>query len=208
MNRDHCRALLRLEPRLAAWTDRLGPVELSFDQSRDPYQALVRSVVYQQLSGAAARTIFGRFKALFPKERFPRPESVLARDPEELRGAGLSRAKALAIRDLAERKKLGELPTARQAERMSDEDLIEILTQARGVGPWTVQMYLIFRLGRPDVWPSADLGVQKGFQILCRQRTRPDARKLEIAGEKFRPYRSTAALYCWRIADFAKGDRP
>src|SRR5262249_3550342 len=144
-----------------------------FERTRDPYQALVRAVTFQQLSGKAAATIHGRLIALFPDKDHPDPEDILSAPETALRGAGLSRQKIAAIRDIAQKRLDGVIPEARALHKLGDAEIIERLTAARGVGRWTVEMYLIFSLGRPDVLPVDDLGVRKGAEKLYRRKFTP-----------------------------------
>ena len=178
----------------------VGPLELPVRRSRSVFEYLVRSIVYQQLSGKAAATIHERLLALFTNRRID-PERLLKISDKKLRSAGLSRSKCLALRDLAAKAHLREVPTTRQLQRLSDQEIIDRLTQIRGVGPWTVQMLLIFYLGRPDVLPVGDLGVRKGYQQLRGFKILPDPDKLERAGRRWRPYRSVATWYLWRGLD-------
>ena len=180
----------------------VGPLELPVRRSRSVFEYLVRSIVYQQLSGKAAATIHARLLALFANRRID-PERLLRMPDKRLRSAGLSRSKCLALRDLATRAHLREIPTARQLKRLADQEIIDRLTQIRGIGPWTVQMLLIFYLGRPDVLPIGDLGVRKGYQQLRGFKILPDPDKLERAGRRWRPYRSVATWYLWRALDIA-----
>jgi DNA-3-methyladenine glycosylase II len=166
---------------------------------RTHFAELARAVCYQQLAGAAARTIHGRFEALF-KNNQPTPEATLKLPVTKLRGAGLSGAKAASIRDLAEKIIAGDVELDRVG-RLSNDDLLAELTRVRGIGRWTAEMFLIFQLGRLDVWPVDDLGVRKGYAQLYRLRKLPLPKQLEPLGDKFRPYRSVAAWYCWRAAD-------
>jgi DNA-3-methyladenine glycosylase II len=167
-----------------------------------PFQALARSIVYQQLSGKAAATIHGRFAALMPQGSVT-AEAVLALEDDVLRGAGLSRNKAAAIRDLAHKTLDGTVPGTRRLRTMDDAEIIERLTCVRGVGRWTVEMLLIFTLGRPDVLPVTDLGVRKGFMQTYRKRKLPTSEQLARAGRRWAPYRSVAAWYFWRSLDIA-----
>ncbi len=175
------------------------PYPTSFEKKRDPYRALVRAVVFQQLSGKAAETIHGRFIALYPGKDHPEPEDVLATAPEALRGVGLSRQKMAAIQDISQKRIEGIIPPAKALTRLSDDEIIERLTAARGVGRWTVEMYLMFTLGRPDVLPIDDLGVRKGAEKLYRRSFTP--KELGAYGERWAPFRSAAAWHLWRIAD-------
>ncbi|MEZ6024397.1 MAG: DNA-3-methyladenine glycosylase [Hyphomonadaceae bacterium] len=175
------------------------PYPTKFPKSRDPYRALVRAVVFQQLSGKAAGTIHGRMLALFPDKEHPDPEDLIEADPTLLRSAGLSRQKIAAIKDVALKRVEGVIPEARKLSRMSDEEIIERLTAARGVGRWTVEMYLMFTLGRPDILPIDDLGVRKGAEKLYRRSFTP--KELGAYGERWGPWRSAAAWHLWRLMD-------
>ncbi len=175
------------------------PFPTKFEKSKDPYRALVRSVVYQQLSGKAAATIHGRVLALFPDKDHPEPEDLLKAKDEALRGAGLSRQKTAALKDVAQKRIDGIIPPARALSKLPNEEIIERLTAARGVGRWTVEMYLIFTLGRPDVLPIDDLGVRKGAEKLYRREFTP--KTLGAYGERWAPWRSAAAWHLWRVAD-------
>jgi DNA-3-methyladenine glycosylase II len=175
------------------------PFPTKFEKTKDPYRALVRSVVFQQLSGKAAATIHGRMLALFPDMDHPEPEDLVKAKPELLRSAGLSRQKIAAIQDVAAKRLDGTIPPARALVRLPDAEIIERLTAARGVGRWTVEMYLIFTLGRPDVLPIDDLGVRKGAEKLYRREFTP--KTLGAYGERWGPWRSAAAWHLWRVAD-------
>lgn len=175
------------------------PYPISFEKKKDPYRALVRSVVYQQLSGKAAGTIHGRLIALWPDKDHPNPEDLLEAPPELLRSAGLSRQKIAALKDVSQKRLDGVIPEARKLSRMSDDEIIERLTAARGVGRWTVEMYLMFTLGRPDVLPIDDLGVRKGAEKLYRRKFTP--KELGKYGERWAPWRSAAAWHLWRFID-------
>ena len=166
-----------------------------------PFDALAESIAYQQLSGKAAATIFGRVRALYPKRKWLDPEQLLATPDETLRAAGLSRAKTAALKDLAAKTIDGTVPTGRALIRMNDDEIITRLTAVRGIGRWTVEMLLLFDLGRPDVWPVDDYGVRKGFAKTFGRRKLPTSKQLMKFGEKWRPYRSAAAWYFWRALD-------
>jgi len=192
--------LVERDPRLGRAILRLGPLRYRRKAHRAPFRGLLESIVYQQLSGRAAATILGRVVALFPPGRFPTPEAVLAVPEERLRGAGLSRAKVAAIRDLALRCLDGTVPRPATLRRLEDEAVIDRLTAVRGVGRWTAEMYLIFRLGRPDVFPVDDLGVRKGFRrVFGGAIDRPE--RLVRRAERWRPFRSVATCYLWQAAD-------
>jgi len=166
-----------------------------------PFDALAESIAYQQLSGKAAATIFGRVRALYPKRKWLDPEQLLATPDETLRAAGLSRAKTAALKDLAAKTIDGTVPSGRALLRMTDDEIITRLTTVRGIGRWTVEMLLLFDLGRLDVWPVDDYGVRKGFAKTFGRRKLPTPKQLMKFGEKWRPYRSMAAWYFWRALD-------
>ena len=166
-----------------------------------PFDALAESIAYQQLSGRAAATIFGRVRALYPKRKWLDPEQLLATPDETLRAAGLSRAKTAALKDLAAKTIDGTVPSGRTLLRMTDDEIIARLTTVRGIGRWTVEMLLLFDLGRLDVWPVDDYGVRKGFAKTFGRRKLPTPKQLMKFGEKWRPYRSVAAWYFWRALD-------
>jgi 3-methyladenine DNA glycosylase/8-oxoguanine DNA glycosylase len=206
----HLRAINHLrnrDPRLAECIDRVGLIKLPARRSRDPYLALLETIAYQQLAGAAAKKIWDRVVGLFD-EQGPRPEKLIALSEEQLRAAGLSRSKAVSMRDIATRTLSGQIPDAQAMKKMSNEELFAALTQIRGVGPWTVEMLLMFTLRRPDVMPATDYGVRKGFQVLYRKREMPTPKQLLKKAEMWRPYRTAAALYLWRIADTAREKKP
>jgi DNA-3-methyladenine glycosylase II len=191
----------KFDPRLAALIGRAGPFTVGPGKLVRPFDALAESIAYQQLSGKAAATIWGRVRALYPRRKWLDPRLVLATPDEKLRAAGLSRAKTAAIKDLAAKTVDGTIPSARTLAGMSDEEIIVRLTTVRGIGRWTVEMLLIFELGRPDVWPATDYGVQKGFAKTFGRRKLPTPKQLHRLGEKWRPYRSAAAWYFWRALD-------
>ena len=166
-----------------------------------PFDALAESIAYQQLSGKAAATIWGRVRALYPRKKYLDPKLVLATPDEKFRAAGLSRSKVAALKDLAAKTIDGTVPSARALAKMTDEEIIERLTAVRGIGRWTVEMLLLFDLGRPDVWPVADYGVQKGFAKTFGKRKLPTPKQMLKHGKKFQPYRSVAAWYFWRALD-------
>jgi DNA-3-methyladenine glycosylase II len=178
-----------------------GVLERRGRRPGDAYGALLRSIVGQQLSTKAARTIYERLTGLFD-DRAPTPRELLAVDPEELRAAGLSRAKVAYLRDLAERVEDGDLELERLAE-LPDDEVVEQLTAVKGLGPWTVDMFLIFHLGRPDILPVGDLGIRRAAQIAYGLDELPDAAELERIAEPWRPWRSLACLYLWRSLDNA-----
>lgn len=190
---------------LARLIDKAGPFRLELDKTPSIFFALAEAIVYQQLNGRAAAAIFARVRALFPKaHQGMRPEQILRASDEKLRGAGLSRSKMLSLRDLARKSVDGTLPTLADVQRMEDEAIIERLTEVRGIGRWTAEMLLIFRLGRPDVLPVDDYGIRKGFAIAFRKRTPPTRQDVEKRGERWKPYRTVASWYLWRAVDLAR----
>src|SRR5262249_12451841 len=202
MDHNHAHQLLSAsDVRMAALITRSRRYEIQPAVSIRPFDALAESIAYQQLNGKAAATIWGRVRALYPKTKWLDPGKVLATSDETLRAAGLSRSKTAAIKDLAAKTIDGTVPSGRALLRMSDDEIIARLTQVRGIGRWTVEMLLLFDLGRPDVWPVADYGVQKGFAKTFRKRKLPRPKELMKHGEKWRPYRSIAAWYFWRALD-------
>ena len=198
--------------RMAKLVAEVGECGLKPARALSPYESLVQSVVYQQLHGNAARTIFNRLLALYPRAPFPTPKMILDTRPAKLRSVGLSQNKMLAIRDIARFAHEGALPDRRAAQRLSDEELVEILIQIRGVGLWTVQMMLIFTLGRADVWPVNDYGIQQGYALLHKKKELPSPKELLALGDRWKPYRSIASWYLWRIVDLhrerTKGSSP
>jgi len=205
----HARAVHHLrtqDPRLAEWIDRIGMVQLPRRGTPEPFHALLEAIAHQQLAGAAAKAIWTRVLALFP-EGHPDPHHLLALSDEHLRGAGLSRSKALSMKAIAAQALAGEVPDAKRIACMSEGQIVDQLTKIRGVGPWTVDMLLIFTLRRPDVMPLNDYGVRKGYQVLYRKRKLPTPKQLLMSAECWRPYRTTAALYLWRIADAPKASK-
>lgn len=193
-----------VDPVMARVIDAVGDDARLRVRDEEPFQSLVRAVINQQLSGKAAATILGRFKALYPQAAFPSPEAVLRTHTNRLRSAGLSRPKTSYIKDIARQVTLGVVPTLTECAGLEDAAIIHRLTQIKGIGRWTAEMFLMFNLGRPDVLPVHDLGVRKGFQIAFRKRKLPEPESLDRHGQLWKPYRSTAALYLWRIVDFVE----
>lgn len=196
-----CRHLAEADPKLGELILRAGPFSMRPEPAQSLFAALFRSIVYQQLSGKAAATILGRVTVLYRPRRFPRPRDILDTPPERLRAAGLSAAKTAAVRDLAARTLDGTVPPMARVRRMSDEEIVERLTTVRGIGRWTVEMLLLFRLGRPDVLPLGDLGVRNGFARTFGRRVLSDPGILSRRAERWRPYRSVASWYLWRALD-------
>jgi DNA-3-methyladenine glycosylase II len=186
---------------LARHIKRVGPFELKVEAKINPFEALMSSIVYQQLNGKAASTILGRVVALCPGKRFPRPEDILSLPDEKLRAAGLSRNKTLAVKDLAQKTLDGVVPTSRAIQKMSDDEIIERLVEVRGIGRWTVEMFLI-KMGREDILPTTDYGIQQGFKLVYKKRKLPTPKALALYGERWRPYRTVASWYLWRALDF------
>jgi 3-methyladenine DNA glycosylase/8-oxoguanine DNA glycosylase len=196
---DHLRAS---DETLARVIDGVGPFHLQPMAASSIFAALARAIVYQQLTGKAAATIFARFCALFPGTD-PTAEQVLAASEEELRGAGLSRSKLLSLRDLAAKTVSADIPTLAEIRQMEDDAIIERLTSVRGIGRWTVEMLLIFGLGRPDVLPADDYGIRKGFARAYTQGELPARKDVETYGVRWKPYRTVASWYLWRLAEQA-----
>ena len=196
--------LSAVDPVMRKLIREVGPCRLEHEPWRSPFQSLVLAVAHQQLHATAAGNILGRFKKLFPKRRFPKPEDLANVTDAQLRASGFSFAKIRAIRDIAAKTLDGTVPTSRQIEKLDDEAIIERLTAARGVGRWTVEMLLIFQLGRKDVLPADDFGVRNGFRVAYNKREMPKPKELLAFGKKWRPHRTTAAWYLWRAADAAK----
>lgn len=191
------KAIARSDRSMAKLIKNVGPCKLKVQTMQSCFETLMESIVYQQLTGKAAATILGRVKALYG-DNFPSPEQVIASEDQTLCAAGLSGAKTAAIKDLAEKASIGFLPDIEQLHNLSDEQIVEILSSVRGIGEWTVQMLLIFRLGRPDVMPSNDYGVRKGFARTYEFEELPSPKQLLLHAEKWRPYRTIASWYLWR----------
>jgi 3-methyladenine DNA glycosylase/8-oxoguanine DNA glycosylase len=192
--------LSAIDPKLAALIGRVGPCTLEIPHHFSIFYSLARSIVYQQLAGAAAQAIFGRVEALFPKGCMT-PETLLALDDAALRAAGLSQNKLAALRDLAAKCLDGTVPNKRRLSAMDDEEIIERISQVRGIGRWTVEMLLIFRLGRPNVLPVDDYGVRKGMQRLYKLRELPNKAAMRRRARKWEPWCSVASWYLWRCAE-------
>ena len=186
---------------MAALIERSTRYKIESTLSIRPFDALAESIAYQQLSGKAAATIFGRVRALYPRRKYLDPKKILVTPDETFRAAGLSRNKIAALKDLAAKTIDGTVPAGRALIRMSDDEIIARLITVRGIGRWTVEMLLLFDLGRPDVWPVDDYGVRKGFAKTFGKRKLPTPKQLMKLGEQWRPYRSVAAWYFWRALD-------
>jgi 3-methyladenine DNA glycosylase/8-oxoguanine DNA glycosylase len=203
---DHLEAhahLSRADKRLAALIERVGEFAFKLDECDSVYESLLEAIMHQSIAGKAAQAIFARIKALGSGGNCPTPAELLRVSKQKLRKCGLSNAKVAAVRDLAQKTIDGVVPTLAAAEKMSDQELIDRLVSVRGIGAWTVEMFLIFRLGRPDVLPIHDYGVQKGWAITYRKKQIPKPKELLKFGERWRPYRTVASWYMWRAVHLA-----
>ena len=196
--------LAKVDPVIGRLIQAVGPCPLTPLPDRSPFEALLRAVAHQQLNGTAAETILRRFLALFPGERFPQPEEVAAMPDEAIRAAGFSRSKLAAIRDICAKTISGVVPHREALAALPDEEIIQRLTECRGVGRWTVEMFLMFTLGRPDVLPVDDFGVRNGYRIAYGLGEMPSPKELLAAGECWRPHRTTASWYLWRAVDLSR----
>ncbi len=191
---------LQKDALLGAFIRSYGPPTFRREHTSDPFQALCEAIIYQQISGGAAAAILNKFKALWPRKLFPTPDDVLKIKPEKLRSAGISPQKILYLKDLAAKFKDGTIDP-RQFARMSDEEIIAHVTAVKGVGVWTAQMFLMFTLGRPDVLPVGDLGIQKAFQRVFHLRAKPSPEKMEKLARVWAGHRTVACFYLWRLLD-------
>ncbi len=191
------------DPHLAPLIKETEEFRIETDGSDSPYEILLEAIAYQSISGKAAATIFGRVKALGANGRAPTPDEMLRLRKSALRKAGLSGAKVLAMKDLAKKTIDGIVPSLEEAQKLSDEELVQRLVSVRGIGAWTVEMFLIFRLGRPDVLPIHDLGVKKGWAVTYSKKHMPKPKELLAFGERWRPYRTVASWYMWRACQRA-----
>jgi DNA-3-methyladenine glycosylase II len=194
------RHLMRVDPTLNLIIKRIGPCELHAFAPKDPFETLCMSIASQQLSTKAAATIFRRFQDLFPPDRKPTPERVMTLGDSEIRACGFSGPKVSFVKDLASRVIDGRLDL-KGLKKHSDEDVMQQLVAVKGIGRWTAEIFLMFRLGRPDILPADDLGLMNAVQRAYRLRKRPDAKKLRQMGEAWRPHRSVAAWYLWQSLD-------
>ena len=195
-----CRHISANDKKMAKVIEAVGSCWLEVHHMHSCYESLMESIVYQQLTGKAAATIMGRVKNIFG-DRFPKPLELLETDDEKLRAAGLSRAKVAALKDLSKKTQSGLVPDIEHLEKLSDEEIISLLTQVRGIGTWSVQMLLIFRMGRPDVLPVNDYGVRKGFAKVYKLADLPKPLEMIEKGKKWQPYRSIASWYLWRVLE-------
>jgi DNA-3-methyladenine glycosylase II len=196
--------LEKKDKKLARVIKDVGICRLEIDAMQSVYQALAQSIVYQQLTGKAAATIFGRVMTLAGKPAILAPDDILAAGEEKLRSLGCSRAKALALLDLSLKTKMGEIPDLVAMESMSDDELISHISSVRGIGRWTVEMLMIFRLGRMDVMPATDYGIRKGFALTYKLIDLPAPKEILSHSEKWKPFRSVASWYLWRSLDPVK----
>lgn len=192
---------------MAALMRAAGPYRLEPQAARSPFESLARAIAHQQLSGAVAQKIVARFCALYPDAPFPTPAALRATPPEQLRSVGFSFAKIRALHDLADKAIAGIVPDSATLQALEDEVIIERLSAVRGVGRWTVEMLLMFQLGRTDVWPVGDFGVRQGFMLAYGLKHLPTPRALHEFGERWRPHRSAAAWYLWRAVDLHRNGR-
>lgn len=201
-------AISRSDKLLAKIIRRAGPFALKPHRLTSPFEALLQAITHQQLNGKAAQTIYGRLLALFPNPKRPTPEALLPLKDAALRGSGLSANKTLAVRDLAAKTLDGTVPTLRKLRSMPDDEIVARLTEVRGIGVWTVEMLLMFKLGRPDVLPIADFGVRNGFRLTYNLADMPKPTEVLKHGERWRPFRSVASWYLWRAVDLHKKMKP
>ena len=196
--------LAKVDPLMGKLIKEIGPCLLTPDKRRSPFQSLVQAVAHQQLHGTAAESILKRFIKLFPGRRFPRADDLASVTDEQMRACGFSFAKIRAVRDIAEKTISGVVPDSREIVKLSDIEIIERLTTVRGVGRWTVEMLLIFQLGRENILPVDDFGVRMGFRVAYNKRSMPKPKQLLKFGKRWHPHATTAAWYLWRAADGAK----
>lgn len=206
-----CRELAKADPKLGRLIERAGPFTLRLQSQHSPFESLLESIIYQQLHGKAAAAILKRLLESFG-DYHPAPEHLLAASDDQLRAAGVSQSKILALRDLAAKTMDGTVPSLQRIRRMSDDEIVARLSAVRGIGKWTAEMMLIFRLGRPDVFPVTDYGIRKGFAMTFDRlpKSKPfdasmlaDMKKMARRAEKWRPWRSVATWYLWRACDLA-----
>jgi DNA-3-methyladenine glycosylase II len=198
------KALIKKDPTLKSLFKRHHPLDFKPKLQRSPYESLVRAIAHQQLHGKAAETILGRMIALFPDQKFPTPEQLVSVPFEKLRSCGFSQNKVKSIKDIAQKTLDGIVPDKKAIKKMTNEEIVERLTEIYGVGRWTVEMLLIFQLGRLDIWPIDDFGVRNGFRIWKKKKAMPTAKEIKPHGEKWSPFETVVALHLWREADFSK----
>lgn len=194
------RELLKKDPSLKPLFAR-HRIKFTPQMKRPPYESLVRAIAHQQLHGKAAETIMGRMLQLFPGQKFPTPQDLAKLEDDKLRQCGYSGSKTKSIKDIAAKTVAGVVPDGKTIRKLSNDQIVERLTEIYGVGRWTVEMLLIFQLGRPDIWPVDDFGVRRGFQVFKRKRQMPTAKEIKPFGAKWAPYQTIVALHLWREAD-------
>jgi 3-methyladenine DNA glycosylase/8-oxoguanine DNA glycosylase len=199
-------ALKRADGRLGQAIEQIGPCRLTPGRGT-PYAALLSAIAHQQLHGKAAAAILARLRALYPHGRMPSPEELVATSEPLLRSVGLSQSKLRAMKDVAQRTLDGTVPDRRRIQRLADQEIIDRLTEIRGVGRWTVEMILMFTLNRPDILPVADFGIREGFRLLYGKRRQPTPVWLADYGERWAPYRTIASWYLWRYVDYVREQR-
>ena len=200
-NQSILKNLAKIDPVMSKLIKHIGPIDLK-PRRLPPFQSIIHAIIHQQLSGHVAGAIYDRFVSLFEKGKFPTPEQIKEIDFEIMRGAGLSKPKTIYIKEVAEMALMGIVPSLKECDKLSDIEIKDRLLKIKGVGPWTVEMLLIFNFGRLDVLPIHDLGVRKGFQLAYKKRKLPTPEQLERFGKKWKPYRTVATLYLWGAADF------
>jgi len=200
-NQSILKNLAKTDPIMSKLIKHIGHIDLH-PRRLPPFQSIIHAIIHQQLSGTVARVIFDRFVGLFDNGNFPTPEEIKNIDFETMRGVGLSKSKTAYIKEVAEMALIGIVPSLKECDKLSDTEIKDRLTKIKGVGPWTVEMLLIFNFRRLDVLPIHDLGVRKGFQIAYKKRKLPTPDQLERFGRKWRPYRTVATLYLWGATDF------
>ncbi len=200
-NKSILNTLAKTDPVISKLIKHIGPIDLE-PRRLPPFQSIIHAIIHQQLSGQVARVIYDRFVALFGSGDFPVPGDIKKIDFETMRSVGLSKSKAIYVKEVAEMTLIGMIPSIEECDKLSDDEIKDKLTNIKGVGPWTVEMFLIFNLGRLDVLPIHDLGVRKGFQIAYKKRNLPTPEQLERFGKKWKPYRTIATLYLWGAVDF------
>jgi DNA-3-methyladenine glycosylase II len=198
------RALAALDPVMARLIDAAGPCTLAPSDEWQPFEALARAIAHQQLNGTAAASILGRFTALYAPATFPEPAALAGSTDQQLRAVGFSYSKIAALRDLADKVHAGVVPASAEMHALDDDAIVERVTQVRGIGRWTVEMLLMFQLGRPDVLPVDDFGVCNGFRLAYGLKGMPRPRALAEFGARWAPHRSFAAWYLWRAVDLAR----
>lgn len=201
--KDAIKTLIKKDPTLKPLFKR-HKIEFKPQLKRSPFESLVRAIAHQQLHGKAAETILGRMLDLFPKKKFPDPEDLIKIKPEKLRACGFSQSKIKSIKDIAAKTIAGIVPTKTAIKKMSNQEIIENLTSIFGVGKWTVEMLLIFQLGRMDIWPVDDFGVRNGYRVWKKLKSMPTAKDLKGVDQAWAPFQTVVALHLWREADLSK----